>query len=69
MLSNWVKFIFASVGWIKDFVMSFFALKANGNEFRGAIYDVSYIIAEISLNALAPPFSKVITRALIFFSK
>ena len=49
--------------------MSLFALKAKGNEFRGAIYDVSYIIAEISLNALAPPFSKVITRALIFFSK
>jgi hypothetical protein len=49
-------------------VISFFALKAKGNELIGAIYDVSYIIAEISLNALAPPFSKAITRAFIFFS-
>ncbi len=48
--------------------MSFLALKAKGNELMGAIYEVSYIIPEISLNALAPPFSKAITRAFIFFS-
>lgn len=57
-----------SVGPINDFEISLFALKAKGNELMGAIYDVSYIIAETLLNALAPPFSKAITSAFIFFS-